>query len=106
MRLRLRLPSFGRTDRRRLAAERLLVALEQRRPTGSPLAERRVVEVVLETLEALVPPRPVTRGLAELDEGVDEREHRAVTVGSHFDAQAIGAPHELEHRRWVEGDDL
>ena len=59
------------------------------------------VELDLEVVEALVPARAVARGLADLVERVDQRQHRAGAVGLQLEAQRVGTPPDLEQLRRI-----
>src|SRR4051794_9378404 len=70
--------------------------------------ERRVLaeQLVRQPVEALVPTGGVAGGLAQLVEGVQQRELRAVAVGLQLEAKGVRRPRELEHPWTVRDDHL
>src|SRR5215217_2731671 len=80
----------GRSDRRRRRPERLDVGRVQLAPAiARRPRRRRAVEVMLEIVEARVPAGAVASRLAELVDGVEERQLGAVAVGLDLEADDV-----------------
>src|ERR1700704_4950374 len=92
-------------DRRGVGAEALYIGgVQLLPPLGRAPWQGRAVQVVGEGVEAGVPAGGVAGGLADLVEGVDEREQAAVAVGAELEVERlVVAPLELEQGGGIEG---